>query len=101
MTVQKMRLLRTGCMVMEDRGSCRCWTISLGQKGGTTTVKFAMRKAMGLVGSVPRFTRGFRKVEKVTHLQKKKEKWCGWQPETVEHKIEFMKNVMEDDAHRV
>ena len=35
----------------------------------------------------------------MTQLQET-ENWCGWQPETVEHKNEFMKKVMENDAHR-
>ena len=32
---------------------------------------------------------------------KEKQNWCGWAPKMVEHKIEFMKKVMENDGHGV
>ena len=38
--------------------------------------------------------------DKVTHLQEKRN-LCGWQPETVNHKIRFMKKVMETAVRRV
>ena len=99
-TVQKMRHSRTGSMVMEDRRRCRSWTTSLDQKEGTTIATFAMKGRYGTRGIIIRSTREFKEgSDGKTSTGKRKKNWCGWKPETEERKIEFMKEIMENDGH--
>ena len=47
MTVQKLRHVRTGSMVKEDRERCRSWTLLSGQKIGMMTALSTMKENCG------------------------------------------------------
>ena len=96
--VQKMRHLRTESMVMEDRRSCRSWTILLAQWDGETTAIFAMKESSGTRGIK---TRSFSKEAMIKHLHVK-EGIIGVGGSLRQRTIKkSMKTIMENDGHGV
>ena len=56
---------------------------------------------MGHVGSLPDLRKDSGRKRCGTIPPEKKRIWCGWAPKTVEHKIQFIKKVMEKDGHGI
>ena len=84
---------------MEDRGRCRSWTIINGPKDRYDDCFICNEgKLCDTWDHHPIYERIQEGRDAEQFLGNRKKKWRGWAPKTVEHKIEFMKKVMENDG---